>query len=633
MGTTTDKLNKLIQTKAAIKSAIETKGGTLAANAPFADYADAIESIPQSGGSDADTIAKILGATPENPVTINTGLDINGTNFPGLLPISDLNYIEPFFNIRGLVLNANSITLNDNVLEYSGGSGGAFYYGSTHGLFNNWNFTTANYPNTTKNITIQYADDNAGIIWYARLVEGSTIGTVNITEPLIKTNNILLLGQNVKVTNAINVTGNNPTDILSYGFFYCNIPSTFDFSQWEMTYRGHALTHCTTNRNVLMINAKGFYGAQIFAGIDAKIIKNIYTTTVPTLDNVNAFDDDCQIYVPLSLYDSYIIATNWSALADRIKRMVVNTGTTMTINYNDANGDLIQAVTSNIAQYESAEVYVEDHTLTGYLHDGITEEIHNDGGANSYDITVYPIVNRPITINYQDNNGNTIDTLSETVEVGDGGHNTIKIEETKKDSNDNYFIYDTILTVTEDNQVFNLVGTPVKVITITRTTSDVYSGRASIATEAELNTITCASGTVDEMSMYDLLHSPDTKVIKITGRKDGTNEGNSSWHIEWQGGVPSGFKYAFARTNTTTPANRLYAGSANDPSATAIISSYGNTPIAFNYNASAAPYVWTYVSGNDYFAAQTYRLNGGDIFIIIRTDNLSDKYIINIVKG
>ena len=93
MGTTTDKLNKLIQTKAAIKSAIETKGGTVAANAPFADYADAIESIPQSGGSDADTIAKILGATPANPVTINTGLDINSTNFPSLKSISIVNYL------------------------------------------------------------------------------------------------------------------------------------------------------------------------------------------------------------------------------------------------------------------------------------------------------------------------------------------------------------------------------------------------------------------------------------------------------------------------------------------------------------------------------------------------------------
>lgn len=310
----------------------------------------------------------------------------------------------------------------------------------------------------------------------------------------------------------------------------------------------------------------------------------------------------------------------------------MNTGTTMTINYNDANGDLIQAVTSNIAQYESAEVYVEDHTLTGYLHDGITEVIYNDGGSNEFNITVYPRVNRSITINFQDDNGNTIDTLTETVEVGDGGHNTVKIEETKKDTNDNFFIYDTTITVTEDNQVFNLVGTPVKAITITRTTSDAYYSRASIATEEDLATITCASGTVDNMTMYELLHNPDTKVIKITGRKDGVTEAVSSWHFEWQGGVPSGFKYAFARTNTTTPANRLYAGGGSS-SDISIITNYGSTPIPFNYNISGTPNTWTYVSGYDNFIAQVYRNGGGDIFIIIRTDNLSDKYIINIVKG
>lgn len=631
MGTTTDKLNKLIQTKAAIKSAIETKGGTLAANAPFADYADAIESIPQSGGSDADTIAKILGATPENPVTINTGLDINGTNFSSLRPISPISYTEPFFNIRGLVLNANSLTIDNSVLSYPMGSGGVFPYGDNHGLFYGWNFTTANYPNTNKNIP-DYADTDNGIIWYDRLVEGSTIGTVNITEPLIKTTNVLLLGRNVKVTNAINVIGNNPTNVFSYGFAYCNIPSTFDFSQWEMNYRGHALYHCTTNRNALMINTNYiFTGA--FQGIDAKIIKNIYTTAVPTLNNANAFDNDCQIYVPLSLYDDYIIATNWSAIKDQIVGMVVNTGTTMTINYNDANGDLIQAVTSNIAQYESSRVYVEDHTLTGYLHDGITEVIYNDGGSNVFNITAYPRVNRPITINYKDDNDNIISTETKTVEVGDGGHNTIKIEETKKDANDNFFIYDTTITVTEDNQVFNLVGTPVKAITITRISDDLISGRASIATEEDLATITCASGTVDNMSMYELLHSPDTKVIKITGRKDGNYDGASAWHLEWQGGVPSGFKYAFARTNTTTPANNIYVGSTPSSITTSIINQYGSTPIVFNYNVSGTPNTWTYVSGYDYFSAVTYRKGGGDLFIIIRTDNLTDKYVINLVKG
>lgn len=632
MGTTTDKLNKLIQTKAAIKSAIEQKGGTVAADATFASYATSIANIPQSGGSDADTIAKILGATQANPVTINTGLDINSTNFPSLHPISDLNYIQPFFNVKYVTFNANSLTIDRTVLSYPG-SGGGFTNGNNHGLFNNWNFTTVNSPDAIAwNYWYNSTTDTNAWRDMCRILEGSTINTMNFRVPMAVSYYGLALGYETTVTNTINVTG-TPTFIAASGFRNCNIPSTFDFSQWEMYYGYMALYYATLNRNVLMINANAIYN-EAFKGIDAKIIKNIYTTAVPTLNNVNAFDNDCQIYVPLSLYDSYIVATNWSAIADRIVGMVVNTGTTMTINYNDANGDLIQAVTSNIAQYESSKVYVEDHTLTGYLHDGITEVLYNDGGSNVFNITAYPLVNRSITINFQDNNGNTIDTLSETVEVGDGGHNTIKIEDTKKDTNDNFFIYDTTLTVTEDNQVFNLVGTPVKAITITRTTSDLRLGRASIATEEDLATITCASGTVDDMSMYDLLHSPDTKVIKITGRKDGTYEANSIWHIEWQGGVPSGFKYAFARTNTTTPACRLYAGSdVNDPTTISIISSYGGAPIAFNYNASSTPYVWTYASGNDYFAAQTYQNNGGDIFIIIRTDNLTDKYIINIVKG
>lgn len=43
--------------------------------------------------------------------------------------------------------------------------------------------------------------------------------------------------------------------------------------------------------------------------------------TIPTLENVNVFKNinaDCKIYVPKSLYDEWIVATNWAEYADYI---------------------------------------------------------------------------------------------------------------------------------------------------------------------------------------------------------------------------------------------------------------------------------------------------------------------------
>ena len=50
MGTTADKLNKILETKEAIRTAINNKGGTLTTTDTFASYPSAIDSLPSGGG-------------------------------------------------------------------------------------------------------------------------------------------------------------------------------------------------------------------------------------------------------------------------------------------------------------------------------------------------------------------------------------------------------------------------------------------------------------------------------------------------------------------------------------------------------------------------------------------------------
>ena len=61
MGTTADKLNKVLETKEAIRTAINNKGGTLTETDKFASYPSAIDSLPSSGGK--DRLKKLLDAT------------------------------------------------------------------------------------------------------------------------------------------------------------------------------------------------------------------------------------------------------------------------------------------------------------------------------------------------------------------------------------------------------------------------------------------------------------------------------------------------------------------------------------------------------------------------------------------
>ena len=66
MNTTADKLNRLTETKNAIKTAITEKGGAVNDAMPFREYANAIMGIPQEGGSGGSGIIDVTELPTEN---------------------------------------------------------------------------------------------------------------------------------------------------------------------------------------------------------------------------------------------------------------------------------------------------------------------------------------------------------------------------------------------------------------------------------------------------------------------------------------------------------------------------------------------------------------------------------------
>lgn len=101
MGTTAQKLNKILETKEAIRTAINNKGGTLTTTDTFASYPSAIDSLPSGGGGSLKTL---LDATQS---TYYLFKEYSGTNIDGLISYSDTENVT---NMQSMFYSCKKLT-------------------------------------------------------------------------------------------------------------------------------------------------------------------------------------------------------------------------------------------------------------------------------------------------------------------------------------------------------------------------------------------------------------------------------------------------------------------------------------------------------------------------------------------
>ena len=117
MGTTAQKLNKILETKEAIRTAINNKGGTLTTTDTFASYPSAIDSLPSGGGN---TLKTLLDATKSTAYLFD---NYSGTSVNDLISYNDtenvINMGSMFNNCRSLLeippLNSSKVENMDNM--------------------------------------------------------------------------------------------------------------------------------------------------------------------------------------------------------------------------------------------------------------------------------------------------------------------------------------------------------------------------------------------------------------------------------------------------------------------------------------------------------------------------------------
>ena len=260
MGTTAQKLNKILETKEAIRTAINNKGGTLTTTDTFASYSSAIDNLPSGATS---TLKTLLDATQSCFYLFR---DYSGESVNDLISYSDTENVTKFGNMFDQCRNLTTIPQLDTrkVTDMSY----MFYYCS-------------------KLVTIPQLDTisvtSMGYMFY---------GCQNLTTiPQLNTS---------KVTYMSNMFGN------------CSSLTTIDITHMSKSNNSFA-SGCMSLTKLIIRNMP------TIPTLYSNAFNNCYHFTGTTNATYNPQGlKDGRIYVPDDKVDALKTATNWSTYADII---------------------------------------------------------------------------------------------------------------------------------------------------------------------------------------------------------------------------------------------------------------------------------------------------------------------------
>lgn len=114
------KLQSIVDTKAAIKTAINEKGGSITDSTPFADYATAITNLPSGGGS--ISLAPLsMDSVPADGITIVSTVKNWGNT-------RNVVYLQCVFDNSQWISISLTKSNNQWTLDTNNGSGGVDYF-------------------------------------------------------------------------------------------------------------------------------------------------------------------------------------------------------------------------------------------------------------------------------------------------------------------------------------------------------------------------------------------------------------------------------------------------------------------------------------------------------------------------
>lgn len=288
MGTTADKLNKVLQTKEAIRTAINNKGGTLTETDTFASYATAIDNIQSGGGG---SLKAFLDATKK---CSSLFYGYSGTSVDDLISYNDTSNVTTMAGMFHGCSNLTSIPLLN-----------------TSSCTNMTNMMRECYQITT----IPQFDTSKVTSMSSMVFNCSNLTTIPQLDTSSCTSMYYMIGGCGKLTtvpqlNTIKVTN------MSYMFSYCSLLKTIDLTYMNITSTNNTSNfayycHSLTKLIIRNMDAIPSLSSSAFEGCD-----HFYGTT-DSKYNPDGLKDG-RIYVPDNKVEELKTATNWSVFADNI---------------------------------------------------------------------------------------------------------------------------------------------------------------------------------------------------------------------------------------------------------------------------------------------------------------------------
>ena len=285
MGTTAQKLNKILETKEAIRTAINNKGGTLTTTDTFASYPSAIDNLPSGGGN---TLKTLLDATKS---CYNLFYNYSGASIEGLISYNDTENVKTTYGMFFQCTNLTTISLfnTTNVTNMTS----MFAYCSkleTIPLFNTTNVTIMN--NLCQNCT--------------NLTTIPQIDTRNVK-------NMNAMFNNCSKLITIPQLNSDSATSMSNTFRYCSKLKTIDITRMSASNNTNFANNCNSLTKLIIRNM------DTIPTIDSSAFTNCYhfTGTTNATYNPNGLKDG-RIYVPDDKVDALKTASGWSTYADII---------------------------------------------------------------------------------------------------------------------------------------------------------------------------------------------------------------------------------------------------------------------------------------------------------------------------
>ena len=341
-----DQLTLLNNTKTAIRTAINNKGGSVTDSTPFADYSTAIDNLP-SGGETGNPLLKSIDVSD-----YTSGNNFNYTNLAQYitgftLPKTYISYTSPMArDAQNLVKieveegnpnydsrdNCNAIiSTNDNML----------YFGckttvipnsvvaiSSFAFYNCDGLTNINIPDSVTNMgqgAFQGCSNLTSVTMPSHLtaIDLSLFGYCSSLTSITIPDSVATIGERAfqSCTSLTSIT--IPSSVTSIGgsaFANCTSLTSITIPSSITNIENSTFNGCSSLTSITIPDGVTRIGNSAFSSCKALTSATCLATTPPSL-GYYAFNDtnNCPIYVPASSLESYKTASNWSTYADRIQ--------------------------------------------------------------------------------------------------------------------------------------------------------------------------------------------------------------------------------------------------------------------------------------------------------------------------